>query len=73
MLLGATAAQALAGPEVSVMRDRGRPLDLALAPLVVATIHPSAILRSGPGREDAMRAFVADLRSVGRWLERHAA
>ena len=73
VLLGATAAQALAGPEVSVMRDRGRPLDLALAPLVVATIHPSAILRSGPGREDAMRAFVADLRSVGRWLERHAA
>jgi uracil-DNA glycosylase len=73
VLLGATAAQAVAGPDISVMRDRGRPLDLALAPLVVATIHPSAILRSGPGREDAMRSFVADLASVGRWLDRHAA
>ena len=72
VLLGATAAQALAGPEVSVMRDRGKPLDLSLAPLVVVTIHPSVILRSGPAREDAMRTFVADLRSVGRWLERHA-
>jgi len=73
VLLGATAAQALAGPEISVMRDRGKPLELALAPLVVATIHPSAILRAGPGREAAMQAFVADLRSVGRWLDRHAA
>jgi DNA polymerase len=73
VLLGATAAQALAGPAVSVMRQRGVPLDVGLAPLVVATIHPSAILRAGPGRDEAMRSFVADLRSVGRWLERHVA
>ena len=73
VLLGATAAGALAGPDISVLRDRGRPLGLPLAPLVVATVHPSSILRSGPGRDRAMRAFVADLRSVGQWLERHAA
>jgi uracil-DNA glycosylase len=70
VLLGATAAQALAGPDVSVMRDRGRPLELDLAPLIVATVHPSSILRSGPGRDAAFAAFVGDLRSVARWLER---
>ena len=80
ILLGATAAQALAGPDVSVMKVRGRPLDakiapaaVGLAPLVVATVHPSSILRSGPGRDAALRAFVADLRNVAGWLEGHAA
>jgi DNA polymerase len=73
VLLGATAAAALAGPGVSVMRDRGRPLDLPLAPLVVATVHPSSILRAGDGREAAYDAFVSDLRMVERWLGRHAA
>lgn len=73
VLLGATAAQALAGPDISVLRDHGRPLDLNFAPLVIATIHPSAILRSGPGRDEAMAGFVRDLRSVSRWLDRHAA
>jgi uracil-DNA glycosylase family protein len=69
VLLGATAAQALAGPTISVMRDRGKPLGLALAPLVVATVHPSSILRAGDEREAAYRAFVRDLRGIARWLE----
>jgi uracil-DNA glycosylase len=80
ILLGATATQALAGPDISVMKVRGRPLDATLAPaaaglapLVVATVHPSSILRSGPGREAALRAFIADLRNVARWLEQRAA
>ena len=73
VLLGATAAAALAGPGVSVLRDRGRPLDVPLAPLVVATVHPSSILRAGAGREAAYGAFVRDLRSIARWLERRAA
>jgi DNA polymerase len=73
VLLGATAAAALAGPAVSVMRDRGRPLDLPLAPLVMATVHPSSILRAGDGREAAYEAFVRDLRIAARWLGRHAA
>jgi uracil-DNA glycosylase family protein len=69
VLLGATAAGALAGPNISVTRDRGKPLPLDLAPLVVATVHPSSILRAGPGREDAYLAFVRDLRAVARRLE----
>jgi uracil-DNA glycosylase len=69
VLLGATAAGALAGPQVSVTRDRGKPLPVALAPLVVATVHPSSILRAGSGREDAYRAFVRDLRGIARQLE----
>jgi uracil-DNA glycosylase family protein len=68
VLLGATAANALAGPDVSVTRDRGKPLGVGLAPLVVATVHPSSILRAGPGREDAYRAFVRDLRTVARHM-----
>jgi uracil-DNA glycosylase len=64
VLLGATATQGLLGPEVSVMRERGRPLDSNLASLVVATVHPSSILRAGSGRDAAYRAFVADLRFV---------
>src|SRR6187397_3536618 len=44
VLLGSTAATALVG-NVRVTVDHGRPLDSTLAPLVVATIHPSAVLR----------------------------
>jgi uracil-DNA glycosylase len=69
VLLGATAAGALAGPKVSVTRDRGKPLPLDLAPLVVATVHPSSILRAGSGREEAYLAFVRDLQGVARRLE----
>jgi len=73
VLLGATAAAAFAGPKVSVMRERGRPLPLDLAPLVTATVHPSSILRAGAGRDDAYAAFVRDLRGVARWLAKRAA
>jgi uracil-DNA glycosylase family protein len=73
VLLGATAATALVGSEVSVLRDRGKPLDSSLASRVVATVHPSSILRAGEGRDAAYAAFVKDLRSVARWLERRAA
>jgi DNA polymerase len=73
VLLGATATQALIEPDASVMKLRGRPLDSELAPLVLATVHPSSILRAGPGREASYRSFVRDLRTVGRWLEGRAA
>jgi uracil-DNA glycosylase family protein len=64
VLLGATAAQALVGPGVRVTTDHGRPLESDLAPLVIATIHPSAVLRSTDRlrREAAMAGLVADLR-----------
>jgi uracil-DNA glycosylase len=44
--LGATASQALLGRSFRVTRERGRPIESDLAPHVLATIHPSAILRS---------------------------
>lgn len=70
VLLGATAAQALVGSKVRVTRDHGVPLESELAPLVVATIHPSAVLRAqgGPAREEAYAGLLADLRAVVRGL-----
>jgi uracil-DNA glycosylase len=70
VLLGATAAKALLGSSFKVTQHRGELLDSELAPLVSATIHPSAILRS---RDDAERAaereaFAADLRAVAEAL-----
>ena len=68
--LGATAAHALLGASVRIGRDRGRPMESDLAPLVMVTTHPSAILRQRDDKEraDAMDAFVADLDRVARWL-----
>ena len=64
--LGATAAQAVIGPEVRVTRDRARAFPSPLAPLVTLTVHPSSILRA-PDSETraAERAhFVEDLRAI---------
>jgi uracil-DNA glycosylase len=67
--LGATAAQALLGSHIRVGRDRGRPVESALAELVTITTHPSAILRAEDDeREAAMEEFVADLTGVAQWL-----
>jgi DNA polymerase len=62
--LGATAAQALLGREVRVTRDRGRPLESDLAPVALATVHPSSILRApdDESRRLERRLFVDDLR-----------
>src|SRR4051794_38608190 len=64
VLLGAVAAQGLLGSKVRVTKDRGRPLESDLAPVVLVTIHPSAILRERdqPARAAAFDAFVADLK-----------
>src|ERR1043166_3328635 len=66
--LGATAAQALLGRDFRVTRDRGRLLEWSPAPQVLATVHPSAILRApdDDARTEAYDAFVAALRVVGR-------
>jgi uracil-DNA glycosylase len=68
--LGATAGQALVGPQVRVGRDRGQPLESELAELVTVTAHPSSILRSRTDaeREAAMAELVADLEKVAEWL-----
>jgi uracil-DNA glycosylase len=69
VLLGATAAQAMLGSQVRIGRDRGRPMESDLAKLVTITTHPSAILRAeDEDREQAMSAFVSDLKSVASWL-----
>ncbi|HEV3478249.1 MAG TPA: UdgX family uracil-DNA binding protein [Gaiellaceae bacterium] len=61
--LGATAAQALLGRQFRVSKDRGVPVDSPLAPVVMATVHPSSILRADD-RETEMAMFVEDLRRV---------
>jgi uracil-DNA glycosylase len=64
--LGATAAAALLGSTVRVLRDRGRPLSSPVAKSVFVTIHPSMILRM-PDREAAKqeyKQFVRDLRAA---------
>jgi DNA polymerase len=70
VLLGATAAQALLGPQVRIGRDRGKPMESELADLVTITTHPSAILRSQDDaeRKAAMEQFVEDLTTVAQWL-----
>src|SRR5207244_12585779 len=63
--LGATAAQALLGRQFRVTKQRGRPVESELAPNVLATVHPSSILRAeADDREAARAAFVEDLRVV---------
>jgi uracil-DNA glycosylase family protein len=68
--LGATAAQALLGRGFSVTRQRGRPVVSSFAENVVATVHPSSILRApdDSARQEQMRAFVRDLRKVATLL-----
>jgi uracil-DNA glycosylase family protein len=64
--LGATAAQAVFGKQFRVTQHRGEFLDSPLAPKVIATVHPSSILRA---RDDAtrrteMQLFINDLKKV---------
>jgi DNA polymerase len=72
VLLGATAAKALLGSSFRVTRHRGELLDSELAPIVSATIHPSAILRApdDSARAAERKAFAEDLRAVASALRR---
>jgi uracil-DNA glycosylase family protein len=64
--LGATAAQSLLGREFSVSRDRGEFVKSPLAPHVMATVHPSSILRSPDSetRKTEMLLFIRDLKKI---------
>ena len=68
VILGSTAAKELLGPSFKVTENRGRRLSSPLAPIVVATVHPSAILRARENRREEMTRFVDDLRAVAALL-----
>jgi DNA polymerase len=68
--LGATAAQALLGREFRVTKERGHPVESPLARYVLATVHPSSILRArtADDRRLERRMFVDDLQVVAKLL-----
>jgi uracil-DNA glycosylase family protein len=68
--LGATAAQALLGRAFKVTAHRGELVASPLAPIVVATVHPSSILRApdDESRHVEIKRFTDDLRTVARAL-----
>lgn len=72
VLLGATAAQALLGKQFRVTKERGLWLDSPMAEKVLATVHPSSILRAPDPqtRELQYAEFVDDLRTVAAELNR---
>lgn len=66
--LGATAAQALLGKTFRVTQHRGEFVESSLAPYVLATIHPSAILRAPDEKErhEQEKRFVEDLKKIAK-------
>lgn len=72
VLLGATAAQALLGRSFRVTKQRGVPVESDLALHVLATVHPSSVLRApdDAARQEAFAAFAADLRAAASLLGR---
>jgi DNA polymerase len=69
VLLGATAAQAVLGSSFRVTKQRGEILDRDAGPQLMATVHPSSILRGPPEERDAaLDAFVADLEQAAAFL-----
>jgi DNA polymerase len=71
VLLGATAAQALLGRDFRVSQQRGQFIERPGLPTVMATVHPSSILRAPDDetRELEMQAFVRDLRKLAQRLQ----
>jgi DNA polymerase len=70
--LGATAAQDLFGPKFRITKERGKIMeDTGIAPMVMATVHPSSILRAPDheAREKARREFTEDLAKAARALK----
>jgi uracil-DNA glycosylase len=70
--LGATAAQALLGRQFKVTLQRGTFIESPLAPHVMATVHPSSLLRAPDDetRQIEIRRFVADLKQVNEALKK---
>ncbi len=72
--LGATAAQSLLGRQFRVTRQRGELIPSPLARYVMATVHPSSILRAPDEdrRHEPMRLFVDDLKKLAAALQKPA-
>jgi DNA polymerase len=72
VLLGATAAQAPLGASFRVTRERGNFVRSNLAPYVMATVHPSSLLRieDDAERKAAIKEFVRELHQVAKVLQR---
>ena len=70
--LGATAAQALLGSKFKVSRQRGQFIESTLAPYVMATVHPSSILRAPDDetRHREKREFIDDLKQLAHVLSK---
>jgi len=70
--MGATAAQAIFGPGFRVTRQRGKVLSSKFAPRVLATVHPSSLLRQPDeeSREREYKHFVSDFRAALRAAEK---
>lgn len=66
--LGATAAQSLLGPQFRVTKQRGQFIESTLAHYLMATVHPSSILRAPDDetRRLEYRRFVDDLKKLAR-------
>jgi len=75
VLLGATAAQAVMGRSFRVTKERGKHLASDLAPVVIATVHPSSLLRMPDHSqwEHEYARFVADLKVAAKAVKRNAA
>ncbi len=69
--LGATAAQTLLGPKFRVTKQRGEFLESNLAQYVMATVHPSSILRAPDDETRRLehRRFVDDLKKLARVIK----
>lgn len=66
VLLGASAAQGILGRDFRVSQRRGEWVPSSIAPAVMATVHPSSILRAPDDdtRHEEMRKLIADLKKV---------
>src|SRR5262249_21779221 len=75
VLLGATAAQSVLGRHFRVTEKRGCWVPSKFAPYVLATVHPSALLRAPDEktRHEEFERFVEDLRQVADLIERREA
>jgi DNA polymerase len=69
--LGSTAAQGLLGKQFRVTKQRGEFFASEIAPFIMATVHPSSILRAPDeaARQNEMAWFIRDLETVARRLE----